>query len=163
MLDAFGSDDVEISRKDDGSTVTSIDLAVERFLREPASVRNAVGVIVIATIAVVVGGGVLIRLLDPDEYADIWTGMWWSLQTVTTVGYGDFYPVTWWGRVVAVLLVCGGIAVVGVVTATVSSWVIERAAETVGDDTEPATRGQVRELAQQLAAVSAKLGDPPAR
>lgn len=89
--------------------------------------------------------------------------VWWAFVTITTVGYGDFYPVTWWGRVVAVLLMCGGIAVVGVVTATVSSWVIERAAATVGDDTEPATRGQVRELAQQLAAVSAKLGDPPAR
>ncbi|WJL94344.1 potassium channel family protein [Microbacterium sp. ET2] len=89
--------------------------------------------------------------------------VWWAFVTITTVGYGDFYPVTWWGRVVAVLLMCGGIAVVGVVTATVSSWVIERAAATVGDDTEPATRGQVRELSRQLTAVSAKLGDPPAR
>lgn len=89
--------------------------------------------------------------------------VWWAFVTITTVGYGDFYPVTWWGRVVAVLLMCGGIAVVGVVTATVSSWVIERAAATAGDDSEPATRGQVRDLAHQLAAVSAKLGDPPAR
>src|SRR6185503_17731437 len=62
-----------------------IERRLERFLQEPASVRNAVGVIVVATILVVVGGGVLIRVLDPDEYADIWTGMWWALQTVTTV------------------------------------------------------------------------------
>jgi voltage-gated potassium channel len=87
--------------------------------------------------------------------------VWWAFVTITTVGYGDFYPVTAWGRIVAVLLMCGGVAVVGVVTATLSSWVLERAASTNGDQNEPATRGQLRELSKQLAAMNAKLGDPP--
>lgn len=89
--------------------------------------------------------------------------VWWAFVTITTVGYGDFYPVTAWGRIVAVLLMCGGVAVVGVVTATVSSWVIEKAAGRTSDDDEAATRGQVRELSRQLTAVAARLGDPPAR
>jgi len=86
--------------------------------------------------------------------------VWWAFVTLTTVGYGDFYPVTLMGRFVAVLLMCGGVAVVGVVTATLASWVLERAAEGRDDD-EPATRSQIRVLSQQVAAVAARLPEPP--
>lgn len=82
--------------------------------------------------------------------------VWWSFVTITSVGYGDYFPVTTWGRTVAVLLMCSGVAVVGVVTATLASWVIERAA--MGhDDDEPATRGQLRAVSHQLDAVTAHL------
>lgn len=86
--------------------------------------------------------------------------VWWAFVTITTVGYGDFYPVTVGGRTVAVLLMCGGVAVVGVVTATLASWVMERAA-TGRDDDEPATRGQLRRVAAQLDDISERLGRPP--
>ena len=76
-----------------------IERRLERFLREPPSVRNAAGVIVIATLVVVVGAGVAISLIDSEESSNVsigmwWAlnvgiGMWWALQTVTTVGYGD--------------------------------------------------------------------------
>jgi voltage-gated potassium channel len=69
-----------------------IERRMTRFIREPPSVRTAAGVIVTATTVVVVGGGVLIRLLDHGEYSNVWVGMWWALQTVTTVGYGDVTP-----------------------------------------------------------------------
>lgn len=85
--------------------------------------------------------------------------MWWAFVTVATVGYGDFYPVTAFGRMWAVGLMAGGIAIVGTVTATVSSWVIEKAA--LGrDDDEPATRGQMRGLVQQLTEVQQQLAAP---
>jgi hypothetical protein len=69
-----------------------IERRLERFLREPPSVRNAAGVIVVATTVVVLGAGVLINLIGPEEYPDIGVGMWWALQTVTTVGYGALTP-----------------------------------------------------------------------
>ena len=84
-----------------------------------------------------------------------------GVRTITTVGYGDFYPVTTGGRLVAVMLMCGGVAVVGVVTATLASWVLERVA-TGRDDDEPATRGQVRKVAAQIDDISERLGRPPA-
>ncbi|MGZ8804455.1 MAG: potassium channel family protein [Microbacterium sp.] len=87
--------------------------------------------------------------------------VWWAFVTITTVGYGDFYPVTLGGRMVAVLLMCGGVAVVGVVTATLASWVTERVA-TGRDDNEPATRAQLRSVANQLDDISERLGRPPA-
>jgi voltage-gated potassium channel len=72
--------------------VNLIERRLERFLREPLSVRNAAGVIVVATVVIVVGAGVLISFIDSEEYPNVGIGMWWALQTVTTVGYGDVTP-----------------------------------------------------------------------
>ena len=44
--------------------------------------------------------------------------LWWTITTITTVGYGDRYPVTWQGRLVAAMLMVAGIALLGTVTAT---------------------------------------------
>lgn len=53
--------------------------------------------------------------------------IWWACATVTTVGYGDQFPVTFEGRAVAVVLMVAGIGVVGAVTAAVASWILTRA------------------------------------
>ena len=51
--------------------------------------------------------------------------IWWAVTTMTTVGYGDHYPVTSAGRVVAFGLMLGGIALLGTVIATLSSWLVQ--------------------------------------
>jgi len=61
-------------------------------------------------------------------------GFWWAMVTITTVGYGDLTPVTPVGRVIAVCLMLGGIALLGVVTATLSSWLVERVTDTSSPD-----------------------------
>ena len=100
-----------------------------RFLREPPSVRTAAGVIVTATTVVVVAGGVLMRLLDHGEYSDVWVGMWWALQTVTTVGYGDVTPKNPSGRIVAILVMLQGIAFLAITTAAITSTFVARASK----------------------------------
>src|SRR5262245_66540887 len=104
-----------------------IERRLERYLREPPSVRNAAGVIVVATIVVVVGGGVLIRLIDHEEYSSIGIGMWWALQTVTTVGYGDVTPSNVTGRLVGALVMLEGTAFIAIVTAAITSTFVARA------------------------------------
>ncbi|MGA7134978.1 MAG: potassium channel family protein [Mycobacterium sp.] len=82
--------------------------------------------------------------------------IWWSITTVTTVGYGDVYPVTNTGRIIAVLLMIGGISLVGVVTAALASWIIQSVA--AGESLNQAAtaahieelRSEIRELGQQL-------------
>jgi voltage-gated potassium channel len=98
-----------------------------RFLSEPPSVRTAAGVIVTTTAIVVVAGGVLIRLLDHGEYSNIWVGMWWALQTVTTVGYGDVTPKNPSGRIIAGFVMLEGIAFLAVTTAAITSTFVARA------------------------------------
>ena len=97
------------------------------FLSEPPSVRTAAGVIVTATTVVVVGGGVLMRLLDHGDYSDVWVGMWWALQTVTTVGYGDVTPKNPSGRIIATFVMLQGIAFLAITTAAITSTFVARA------------------------------------
>ena len=82
--------------------------------------------------------------------------VWWSITTVTTVGYGDVYPVTNTGRVIAVLLMIGGISLVGVVTAALASWIIERVTE---EETlmQAATVAHVEELRNEIRALGKEL------
>lgn len=104
-----------------------IERRVARFLREPPSVRGAAGVIVTATVVVVVGAGVLISVIDREEYPDIGIGMWWALQTVTTVGYGDVTPTHVAGRLVAAAVMLQGIAFIAIITAVITSTFVARA------------------------------------
>jgi voltage-gated potassium channel len=100
-----------------------------RFLRDPVSTRGAAATIVTATFVVVVASGILMRLLDHREYPNIFRGMWWAVQTVTTVGYGDVTPRDKIGRIVATGVMLEGIALLAIVTAAVTSTFVERARE----------------------------------
>ena len=82
--------------------------------------------------------------------------VWWSLVTITTIGYGDLAPVTAVGRCAAVLLMVGGVALAGVVTATLASWVISLVAEESAEQ-EAATRAQVEDLQRQVAALAERV------
>ena len=56
-------------------------------------------------------------------------GLWWAVTTVTTVGYGDRFPTTTEGRILAVMLMIVGISLVGVITASVASWFVRLSQE----------------------------------
>lgn len=76
--------------------------------------------------------------------------VWWSFVTVSTVGYGDEVPVTTAGRLVGVGLMIGGVALLGVVTATFASWLVDRVRE-AGEDEQLATRADIAALRQEVA------------
>lgn len=82
---------------------------------------------------------------------------WWACVTVTTTGFGDYTPVTAGGRVVGVGLMFGGVALAGIITATLASLVVELASRG-HDDREPATRAQMRELMARLDVLTAAAG-----
>jgi len=77
-------------------------------------------------IAVVVFG-VVERILDPKTFTSIWLGMWWAVQTVTTVGYGDVVPRQASGKAIAAFLMLGGLSFLAVLTAAVTSGFVSRA------------------------------------
>ena len=67
------------------------------------------------------------RVLDGEEFPNVWLGMWWALQTVTTVGYGDVTPSATSGRVVAAFVMLEGLALLSILTAAITSIFVERA------------------------------------
>jgi voltage-gated potassium channel len=74
---------------------------------------------------------------------------WWAITTITTVGYGDIYPVTTTGRFIAILVMIGGISLVGSITATIASWVIQSVS--VEDQAHAAaTAAQIDELRGEI-------------
>ncbi len=77
---------------------------------------------------------------------------WWALTTITTVGYGDRYPVTPEGRLVAAALMVGGIALLGVVTGLVASWFVRVLRGT--ERTEDTLRQEFAELRQEIQALA---------
>ncbi|GAA1753343.1 potassium channel family protein [Streptomonospora arabica] len=81
--------------------------------------------------------------------------LWWAATTVTTVGYGDLYPVTAEGRLVAGVLFTAGIALLGVVTATLASWFVEKFNE--GQESAAATQKQMAELTEEVRSLRAEL------
>ena len=107
--------------------VNLIERQFAKFLSRPPTVRGAARIIVVATAVVVVLGGVLMRFLDHKEYDNVWVGMWWAIQTVTTVGYGDVTPAAVSGRIVASFVMLEGIAFLAIVTAAITSTFVARA------------------------------------
>ena len=87
--------------------------------------------------------------------------LWWSITTMSTVGYGDHFPVTSTGRVVAAGLMITGIALLGLVSATFASWLVQRVAEI--ESTGEETQELVEELSAEVARLTALLEEHTAR
>ena len=81
--------------------------------------------------------------------------VWWCFETITTVGYGDFVPVTPTGRTVAVAIMLVGISVLGVVTATLSASLVKQAPPT--PPAGPELLGEIDQLKRMVASLEAKL------
>ena len=90
-------------------------------MSQPLSISRAAWVIVTSTAGVVVVSGVAMWALDHSEYPNVGRGIWWALQTITTVGYGDVTPTHVSGRIVAALVMLWAIAFVAVLVAAITS------------------------------------------
>ena len=87
---------------------------------------------------------------------DIWTAYWWTLATLATVGYGDVYPVTVSGRVIAVVVMIYGVGLFGVITGALATWVIEKISGVTEED-HAATKADIEALHAEIAELKAML------
>jgi voltage-gated potassium channel len=131
-----------------------------------SSFRGQVTTYVIGSVALIVFVASLAVLdaerRNPDANINAFPdAVWWSLTTITTVGYGDRYPTTGQGRLVAVGLMLAGIALLGVVTATLASWFVERIR--LVERAEEQTHDEVRELLDEVRALRARLDGTPSQ
>jgi voltage-gated potassium channel len=145
-----------------------LESAERRIGSSPLSLRSAARILMGVTLVVVLVAGLAMRLLDGEDFDNIGLALWWSLQTVTTVGYGDAVPTNAAGRAVGAVTMLGGIAFITVLTAVITSAFIERmrrqrSAEVVDDARGVAAPAgaidaQLRDVAERLERIERALG-----
>jgi voltage-gated potassium channel len=135
-------------------------LALLRLMQRVAghTLRGRVVIYVIGSATLLTYVGAL-SVLDAEQNVpgsnihNFGDALWWAFVTIATVGYGDHYPITFLGRVVAVGLMIGGVAVLGLVTATLASWLVEQVGNRTAQITEEvdaSAQAQLLRMSQQI-------------
>jgi voltage-gated potassium channel len=124
--------------------------------------RRAAAVISAVTVILTVVAGVVIWLVD-QSFTSVADGLWWAVQTLTTVGYGDVVPESTTGRLIATVVMLNGIALLTVITAAVTATLIDQMRSGRGDQ-EPegqapdsAIVGALDDIRSRLEAIEASM------
>lgn len=96
----------------------------ERRAERAIAQRHAFRYLALATVVLSAAAGVLVWLIDRRDFDTVGDGLWWSLQTLSTVGYGDVVPHTTWGRVVGSVVIVLGVTFLAMLTAAITSYFI---------------------------------------
>ncbi len=132
-----------------------IDAELERITRKP--LRGAWTAAAVVTSTVTVIAGVLIRATDPSTFPNIGVGLWWAVQTTTTVGYGDVVPTSVAGRLIAALVMLVGIGFITVSTAGITSAFLESARRRRAVAADNPLVAEMRELRHQMELLTAEV------
>jgi voltage-gated potassium channel len=126
---------------------------------ERLTLGRAIRTIVLVAMLMVVAGALLVRVVEPSTFHDIGLSLWWSVTTLTTVGYGDIVPHSTAGRLVGAALMLTGVSLIPLVTSVAVSILTAKRTQDLHDE-------QVKRLAEielqleQLRAASSP-GAPP--
>jgi voltage-gated potassium channel len=142
---------------------TRLEQRLDRVVARAASPRGAAVVIATVSTSITVAAGILMTVADRKGFPSIGSGLWWAVQTVTTVGYGDHVPTTVAGRLVAAVVMLVGIGFLTVITAAITSTFVSRSRreQTLSGPSSP-TEEQLRQIARRLERIEAALTDRPA-
>jgi len=132
-----------------------IDTELERITRKPLQGAWAAAAIVTLTVTVI--AGLLIRVTDPSTFPNIGLGLWWAVQTTTTVGYGDIVPTSVAGRLIAAFVMLVGIGFITVSTAGITSAFLEAARRRRAAETDNPLAAEMRELRHQMELLTAEV------
>ncbi len=134
-----------------------VPLTARLLLHASLTARKAAGIIAAFTVLITVAGGFLERYLDHAEYPTIGRALWFALQTVTTVGYGDVTPKQAVGRFIAAVVMLSGIGFLAVITASVTASLVESSRRRFTAQSEEDDMRKFDEIADRLARIEAAL------
>ncbi len=97
---------------------------------------------------VVVGGGVVFVAVEPGQQLSTWDGLWWATETVTTVAYGDIYPTTVLGRIVATVVMVSGIGFVALLTGALAQRFLYGGSDGAAPKPTPSEAEMMRKLGE---------------
>ena len=133
---------------------TRLERWLDRVLARASTPRGAGVVIAAATTSITIVAGLLMTVVDGDNFPSLGSGLWWAVQTVTTVGYGDEVPTTVVGQLLAALVMLLGIGFLTVITAAITSTFVSRSRQTASDADTP-TAEQLRQMNERLERIEA--------
>ena len=143
---------------------TRLERRLDRVVAHATRPRGAAVVIATVSTSITVVAGMLMTVADRDNFPSIGSGLWWAVQTVTTVGYGDHVPASVAGRLVAALVMLVGIGFLTVITAAITSTFVSRTRlEQAPSGAVTPTEEQLRQIAGRLERIEAALTDRPSR
>ena len=141
---------------------TRVDRWLQGKLSRARKPRQAAALIAVVTILITLVSGALMTLIDHENFPSVGLGLWWAVQTVTTVGYGDYVPENVAGRIVATLVMIGGIGFVTVITAAITSGFVARSRqERFRVQDAPPSAEVLQEILVSLRRLEEKMGDRP--
>ena len=135
---------------------------LDRRIARAAKPRGAAIVIASVTTAITIVAGLLMTVIDHEHFPSLGSGLWWGVQTVTTVGYGDHVPTTGAGQILAALVMLLGIGFITVITASITSSLVTRSGreERAAGDHAPSAE-QLRKIDERLERIEAALNERP--
>jgi voltage-gated potassium channel len=143
------------------SDETRLERRLDRVVARATTPRAAAVVIACASVLITVAAGILMTVAEHENFPSIGSGLWWAVQTTTTVGYGDNVPTTVAGRLVATLVMLFGIGFLTVITAAITSTFISRSRlERIGADAAGPTAEQFRQIDRRLERIEGAVTDP---
>jgi voltage-gated potassium channel len=147
----------EVVEGESGGRPDKVPLTARLLLRESLTARRAAGIIAAFTVLITVAGGVLERIVDQQEFPTIGKGLWFALQTITTVGYGDVTPKQSEGRFIGAVVMLTGIGFLAVITASVTASLVESSRRRFDAQSEVDVTRQLKEVSDRLARIEAGL------
>jgi voltage-gated potassium channel len=129
---------------------------IDRAIDRATTPRGAAVVIAGVSTVITLVAGVLMTVIDHENFPSIGSGLWWAVQTVTTVGYGDHVPTTVAGRLVAAAVMLFGIGFLTVITASITSTFVAQSRREVA---AAATVEAFRQIDSRLERIEAALKD----
>jgi voltage-gated potassium channel len=139
---------------------TRLERQLETAVHRAVTPRGAAVVIASASIAITVASALLMTIADRENYPSFGSGLWWAIQTTTTVGYGDNVPTTFAGRSIAAVVMMFGIGFLTVITAAITSTFVARSRlEQKRADPEAPTVEHLHRLDSRLERIEAALSE----
>ena len=155
-----GSPQAEGAESQAGAQPAKVPLTARLLFRQSLTARRAAGIIAAFTLLITVAGGILERVFDHQEFPTIGKGLWFALQTVTTVGYGDVTPKHSDGRFIGAVVMLTGIGFLAVITASVTASLIESSRRRFAESEENVAR-RIEEVNERLLRIEASLATRP--
>ena len=148
------------AKSESGDLPEKVPITARLLLHESFTARRAAGTIAAFTLLITVAGGILERVIDHQEFPTIGKGLWFALQTVTTVGYGDVTPKQADGRFIGAVVMLAGIGFLAVITASVTASLIESSRRRFAAESEVDVTRRLEEISDRLARIEAARDQP---